>query len=71
MVRAGTTASPFDGGQSIAVLEIDLGLPWDSTTGDKPIVVGNVPNLSPLNPAPATGSGRGAALGRSPLTIDL
>ncbi len=42
-VRAGTTASPFDGGPTIAVLEIDLGLPWAGPAGDKPIILGDLP----------------------------
>ncbi|MEU4845746.1 hypothetical protein [Streptomyces gilvosporeus] len=43
MVRAGTTASPFDGGPTIAVLEIDLGMPWAGTAGNEPIVLGDLP----------------------------
>ncbi|MGW2988131.1 hypothetical protein [Streptomyces goshikiensis] len=43
MVRAGTAASPFDGGPAVAVLEIDLVLPWAGTAGDKPIVLGDLP----------------------------
>ncbi len=43
MVRAGTAASPFGGGPAIAVLEIDLRLPWVSTAEDEPIVLGDLP----------------------------
>ncbi|MGW9028623.1 hypothetical protein ACWGQ5_31665 [Streptomyces sp. NPDC055722] len=42
-VRASTAASPFDGGPTIAVLEIDLGLPWAGTAGGEPIVLGDLP----------------------------
>ncbi|MEV6020454.1 hypothetical protein [Streptomyces sp. NPDC051997] len=41
-VRAGT-ASPFDGGPTIEVLEIDLGLPWAPTAGIAPAVLGDLP----------------------------
>ncbi|MGW2437189.1 hypothetical protein ACWCY1_10745 [Streptomyces goshikiensis] len=43
MVRASTAASPFDGGPTIAVLEIDLGLPWAGTAADEPIILGDLP----------------------------
>ncbi|MDT0407460.1 MULTISPECIES: hypothetical protein [Streptomyces] len=43
MVRASTAASPFGGGPAIAVLEIDLRLPWVSTAEDEPIVLGDLP----------------------------
>ncbi|MCL8014195.1 hypothetical protein [Streptomyces sp. AS02] len=39
-VRATTAASPFDGGPTIAVLEVDLGLPW---TADEPVLLGDLP----------------------------
>ncbi|MFF7183310.1 hypothetical protein [Streptomyces sp. NPDC008121] len=42
-VRAGTAASPSDGGPTIAVLEIDLGLPRAGTAGDEPILLGELP----------------------------
>ncbi|MEU4091283.1 hypothetical protein [Streptomyces sp. NPDC026673] len=43
-VRAGTAASPFDGGPTIATLEIDLGLPWSSAAeGDGPKAIGDLP----------------------------
>lgn len=42
-VRASTAASPFDGGPAIAVLEIDLGLPWAGAPGDEPIILGDLP----------------------------
>ncbi|MET8537498.1 hypothetical protein ABZV67_38425 [Streptomyces sp. NPDC005065] len=42
--RASTTASPFDGGPTITILEIDLGLPWTGTAGDRePAVFGDLP----------------------------
>lgn len=43
MVRASTAASPFDGGPTIAVLEIDLGLPWAGTAEDEPSILGDLP----------------------------
>ncbi|WP_328394215.1 hypothetical protein OHS70_05470 [Streptomyces sp. NBC_00390] len=43
LVRASATASPFDGGPTIAVLEMDLGLPWVGTAGDERIVLGDLP----------------------------
>ncbi|MFJ8794107.1 hypothetical protein [Streptomyces sp. NPDC102462] len=43
MVRAGTAMSPFGGGPTIEVLEIDLGLPWAGAAGDEPILLGDLP----------------------------
>ncbi|WP_223291073.1 hypothetical protein [Streptomyces avicenniae] len=42
-VRASTAASPFDAGPTIAVLEVDLGLPWVGPPGDEPVVLGDLP----------------------------
>lgn len=42
-VRASTATSPFDGGPTIEVLEIDLGLPWAGTAGHEPIILGDLP----------------------------
>jgi hypothetical protein len=42
-VRASTSASPFDGEPTIAILEVDLGVPWESagTTGN--VKLGDLP----------------------------
>ncbi|WP_225448485.1 hypothetical protein [Streptacidiphilus sp. P02-A3a] len=42
-VRAQTSASPFDGGPTIAVLEIDLGLLWSGLDDGKPVQLGDLP----------------------------
>ncbi|MFH8804552.1 hypothetical protein ACH4F6_34160 [Streptomyces sp. NPDC017936] len=41
-VRAGTTASPFDGEPTIAIRGTDLGLPWTGPTNE-PILPGDLP----------------------------
>ncbi|MEV7891231.1 hypothetical protein ACWD3I_43570 [Streptomyces sp. NPDC002817] len=42
-VRARTSASPFDGGPTIAVLEVDLGLPWPGLDAGEPLQLGDLP----------------------------
>ncbi|WP_063649533.1 hypothetical protein [Streptomyces sp. CC0208] len=42
-VRARTSASPFDGAPTIAVLEVELGLPWPNPDGREPVQLGDLP----------------------------
>lgn len=42
-VRAHTSASPFDGELTIAVLEIDLGVRWSGGDGGAPVRLGELP----------------------------
>lgn len=42
-VRARTSASPFDGEPTIAVLEVELGLPWLGPDDGKPEQLGDLP----------------------------
>jgi hypothetical protein len=42
-VRASTSASPFDGEPTIAVLEVDLGIPWESLGAAHPVKLGDLP----------------------------
>lgn len=42
-VRAGTSVSPFDGGVTIAVLEVGLGLPWSGRADGAPVPLGTLP----------------------------
>lgn len=42
-VRARTSASPFDGEPTIAVLEVDLGLPWPGPDAGEPLPLGDLP----------------------------
>ncbi|WP_198035261.1 hypothetical protein [Streptacidiphilus rugosus] len=42
-VRALTSPSPFDGGPTISVLEVDLGLPWPEDRGAGPLALGDLP----------------------------
>lgn len=42
-VRAATSPSPFDGEPTIAVLEVDLGVPWAAGDRDVPIRLGDLP----------------------------
>lgn len=41
-VRASTAPSPFDGEPTIAVLEVELGVPWPWPSGD-PVLLGDLP----------------------------
>lgn len=42
-VRARTSTSPFDGEPTIAVLEVDLGLPWPGRDDGGPLQLGDLP----------------------------
>ncbi|MFE1961377.1 hypothetical protein [Streptomyces sp. NPDC059479] len=42
-VRAQTSASPFDGEPTIAVLEVGLGLPWTGSEDGEPLQLGDLP----------------------------
>lgn len=42
-VRAQTSASPFDGGLTIADLEVELGLPWPGADDGGPVRLGDLP----------------------------
>ncbi|MFC1407818.1 hypothetical protein ACEZCY_00830 [Streptacidiphilus sp. N1-12] len=42
-VRARTSASPFDGEPTIAVLEVDLSLPWSGRDDGEPVQLGDLP----------------------------
>jgi hypothetical protein len=42
-VRARTSASPFDGEPTIAVLEAELGLPWPGPDDGEPLQLGDLP----------------------------
>jgi hypothetical protein len=42
-VRARTSASPFDGEPTIAVLEVGLGLPWPGPEDGEPVQLGDLP----------------------------
>lgn len=42
-VRARTSASPFDGQPTIAVLEVELGLPWAGPDSYEPVQLGDLP----------------------------
>ncbi|MEV6250212.1 hypothetical protein AB0M38_29010 [Streptomyces sp. NPDC051742] len=42
-VRAETALSPFDGGPTVSLLEVDLGIPWPDERGPGPVHLGELP----------------------------